>query len=93
MKNKLDTYYEMMYLLEDNPAEQLYYQLFTKYIPPNSTLWKNWCCEKAPHSSKGYGKQLAINRIKELLDEGKKVKCGYATTSVRGYHVRYILWR
>jgi len=32
-------------------------------------------------------------KIQQLLDAGKIVRTGYTTTSVRGYHDKWILWR
>lgn len=31
--------------------------------------------------------------MRKLLDSGYKLKTGYSTTNIRGYHIHYIFWR
>jgi len=65
--------------------EKHYNDLFSKYFRPSTaekfrTIDLNFV---------GVAEKMK-EKIKEVLDSGKKIKCGYMATSIRGYHHRYI---
>ena len=66
--------------LKLNPIEQEYNKTFTRYIPPSSKWWDGMY-EIQP---RGYAPTIA--RMHVLVAQGFTVRCGYAATSVKGFH-------
>ena len=72
--------------------EEIYMMGFTNYISPSKyksiNLWN--------FESWGFGggrSQITKAKIRELLEKGKKVKCGYMCSSIRGSHDYYIIYK
>lgn len=64
---------------------------FSKYYAPSNKIWITWRYERFPFGG-GVMPQVRY-RIRELLENGFKVKCGYACTSIKGAHDHYIFYK
>lgn len=72
--------------------ERHYDNLFSQYF----SQWDDDFCNKWDGESIPFGggnKDKIKARIKELLLNGERIRCGYFTTSIRGYHDRKIFIR
>jgi len=69
--------------------EYLYEKMFSVYHSPYSNIWSD-CNYIDVHR---YSKIAIITKIKELINEGYKVKCGYSSTSIRNVHHYYIFYK
>ena len=70
-------------------AEEIHDQAFNRYYYPNHNIFNSgWRCELFPFGGGTY--QITINRIKELIGLGYKVKCGYTGSAIKGSPHRYI---
>jgi len=68
-------------------AEYHYQKTFSNYFPPRDFENDKYIFEELP-----IGKEKKMARINELLYGRKRIRTGYAATSIRGshtYHVRY----
>lgn len=76
-------------------AEKIYRAAFSNYISPSNhekreKLGQNF--ESFPFG--GGSKDKVLDRIKALLSRGNSVLlCGYMSTSIKGYHSYYIIWK
>ncbi len=72
-------------------VEKIYDQSFDKYYSRYGTIWETWSWEHWPF---GPGRSQKVkDRIKELLEQGYRVKCGYAATKIRNVHDRFIFYK
>lgn len=83
---------------EEIHIESIYNNAFHKMYPPSNTIWERWCFIDWLHIKRTEedgtsNKPKVIRKIKELLDGGYKVKCGKASTSVRGYYAYFIFYK
>ena len=64
-------------------------KMFSRYVAPNHKWAKEWKTERQ-------GRMVYLNmrnRIKELLNMGYKVRCGYMASTVRDSHIHYIFYK
>ena len=69
--------------------QNLITQLYERYYRPSNPIFDGeWWCQLAP---KKQAETEAV--IRQLLEDGREVRTGYAATSVRGYHDHYIFYK
>lgn len=73
--------------VRNSQVDSYYQALFFDYVPPSSK-WFNETWEIAPR-----GEANIKLRIRQLLDEGKKVYTGYCCTSIRGVYDHIIFYK
>lgn len=71
--------------MKNKTPEEYYDDFYKRRLDPNKT--KGWIIERFF----GGKKNEMMKVINNELDEGNKIKCGYFTTSIRGYHERAIM--
>ena len=74
-------------------AQNIHQGMFKKYWNGDNPIWDRWNIINCPPGRNKNDEIAGVVKIQELLDSGKKVKAGYATTGTRGFHTYYILWR
>lgn len=72
----------------DIAIEKHYDRLFTKYYHPHHDIFNKY---EYMHVD-GMGERAIKFYIENMLSNGRKIKTGYASTSIRGIHRRYIFW-
>lgn len=75
-----------------NKENQIYNKAFSNYISPSKydkMIASGWFFERFRF---GRNSQLLdLRTIKEYLEKGVSVKCGYMATSIKSYHDYYII--
>lgn len=73
--------------------DKIYEKAFERYISP--LRYERMIKEGWNFIDFGFdtSKDKDEEKIKQLLEKGKKVICGYMTTSVREYYTRYIIYK
>jgi len=88
-KIKLSTEFLSINFDKEIIVYSLYERMFYKYYNGNNAIFNNWKWI----SSRGLPNNGVKEKIRQLVDEGKKIKTGYTCTKIKGLHDYIIFYK